>query len=109
MQNQNKDKKIYNKKILIKKIAKMTGREIRTVRTVYNAMEEVITELLASADVDTDITIRLFEGFTIDSTFIPEQIQTNNLTGKVITALSKIRLKANITRNYRNKVTAYNK
>lgn len=109
MKNQEKVKNTYTKEMLIKDIARTTKRDLRIVRTVYNTLEEKITELLSSADINTDVSIRLFEGITIDSTYISEKTKVNNLTGKTIVTLSKIKPKANITRNYREKLTSYNK
>lgn len=85
------------------------GEESNIVRSIYGILERRIEELLSSADANTDISIRLFEGISIDSTFIPEKTKLNNLTGEVITAAKKIRPKANITRNYREKLTENHK
>ena len=101
--------KTYTKEMLVKKIAEECGKDMTTVRKIYNALEESIVELLSSADLQIDISIRLFEGITIDSSFIPEKTKVNNLTGKVITTASKIKPKANITRSYCNKLTTHNK
>lgn len=106
---QDKVKNTYTKDMLIRNIAEKCNKDINAVRTFYHTLEETIAKLLSSANPNTDITIRLFEGITIDSTFIPEKTKVNNLTGKVITSKSKIKPKANITRNYRDKLTANNK
>ena len=105
---QNKNKNTYTKDMLIRRISDICGKDMSTIRIVYNTLEETIANLLSSAKFDTDVSIRLFEGITLDSTYIPEKTKINNLTGKVITAASKIKPKANITRNYRNKLTEYN-
>lgn len=106
---QEKTKTTYTKDMLVRKIAEVCRKDSTTVRSVYNALEEMIAKILSSATPDTDVTIRLFEGITIDSTYVPEKTKVNNLTGKIITSASKIQPKANITRNYRNKLTANNK
>ena len=106
---QKKNKNTYTKDILIRRISDICGKDMSTIRIVYNALEETVAKLLSSANEDTDVSIRLFEGITLDSTFIPDKTKINNLTGKVITAASKIKPKANITRTYRNKLTEYNK
>lgn len=106
---QEKTKDTYTKEMLIRYIVGISNKNIKTVRAIYNTLEEIIADLLSSAAPDTDISIRLFEGISIDSTFIPEKTKVNNLTGEVITSTSKIKPKANITRNYRDKITMYNK
>ena len=109
LNTQEKIKNTYTKEMLIKNIAEDSSKNISTVRAIYNALEKIITNLLSSATSNTDISIRLFEGISIDSTFVPEKTKVNNLTGKVITSASKIKPKTNITRNYREKLTNYNK
>jgi len=109
MNVQEKTKNTYTKDMLIRNISDECNKDLNTVRTIYNTLEKTITRLLSTANPNTDITIRLFEGITLDSEFVPEKTRVNNLTGKVITSTSKIKPKANITRSYREKLTAFNK
>lgn len=109
MKDQNKTKLTYTKEMLVKRISKECNKDLRTVKKIYNALEEDIADILSSAELDTDISIRLFEGITINSTFVPEKNKVNNLTGEVITTKNKIKPKANITRYYCDKLTNYNK
>ena len=109
LKSQEKITHTYTKDMLVKNIAEMCDENISTIRNVYNLLEKNVAKLLSSANPNTDVSIRLFEGITLDSTYIPEKTKINNLTGKVITATSKIKPKANITRTYRNKLTEYNK
>lgn len=106
---QDKTKHTYTKDMLIRSIADVCHKDIGTIRIFYNALEENVAKILSSATSDNDISIRLFEGITLDSTFIPEKTKVNNLTGNVITSSSKIKPKANITRSYRSKLTTHNK
>ena len=98
-------KTTYTKDMLIRKISNICGKDINSIRTMYNALEDTLANLLSLAKQDNDISVRLFEGITIDSTYIPEKTKVNNLTGKIITTTSKIKPKANITRTYCNKLT----
>ena len=107
--NNGKTKITYTKDMLIKKIAEEYGIGVKIVRSIYNQLEEDIFEILSSANLNTDVSIRLFEGISIDSSFLPEKTKVNNLTGETIVASSKIKPKANITRNYCEKLTDYNK
>lgn len=109
MTNQEKKKLTYTKDMLVRNIAEECGNELKTVRSIYNSLEDNITALLSSANHDTDVMIRLFEGISINSTFMPEKIKVNNLTGEKITTTSKIRPKAHITRNYCEKLNNHNK
>ena len=109
LKSQEKVRHTYTKDMLVRNIADMCDENMSTVRNIYNLLEQNVAKLLSSANADTDISIRLFEGITIDSTFIPEKTKINNLTGQVITATSKIKPKANITRSYCEKLTNHNK
>lgn len=109
LKTQEKVKHTYTKDMLIRSIADTCHKDMGTVRIFYNALEENVAKLLSSATSDADISIRLFEGITLGSTFVPEKTKVNNLTGKFITATSKIKPKANITRSYRDKLTTNNK
>jgi hypothetical protein len=99
----------YTKEMVIKIIAKNSGRNVDNVRDIYNTFEKTIAELLSQADCNTDISLRLFEGITINSSFIPKTTKINHLTGGMVTVESKIKPKANITRYYGNKLKNYNK
>ena len=109
LNSKEKVKHTFTKDMLIRNIAEMCDENMSTIRNIYNLLEQNVAKLLSSADPNTDISIRLFEGITIDSTFIPEKTKINNLTGQVITATSKIKPKANITRSYCEKLTNHNK
>lgn len=109
MENQNKTKLTYTKEMLIKRLSKECRTDIGTVRNIYNALENDLVNILSDADLDTDISVRLFEGIAINSTYVPEKEKINNLTGESIVTKSKIKPKANITRYYCNKLTNYNK
>lgn len=121
---------IYNKEMLIRQIAEECGKkfanvrpdkedwqlerfrdneELSIVRGIYNIFEDIITKILSTTSPTNYITLKLFEGISIDSEFIPEKEKVNNLTGKKITTTNKIKAKANITRNYCEKLYAYSK
>lgn len=109
MKTQEKERVTYTKEMLVKKIAGECHKDSKVVRAIYNSLEENIFDILSSANSEADTSIRLFEGITIGSTYIPERTKVNNLTGETITASSKIKPKANITRNYCEKLTSHNK
>lgn len=105
MEENDKNKTTYTKNMLIKKVANECRRNVNIVQDVYDSLERNITHILSSANQDTDVSIRLFEGISLHSSFVPEKIKVNNLTGKTIKTSSKIVPKAKITRNYREKLT----
>ena len=94
----------FTKECLIRDIAKQTNKSVSDVKDIYNALENDIFDILSSVDEDRDVCIRLFEGISLDGTYIPEKTKTNNLTGKVSLIDSKIKPKFNITRSYCEKL-----
>ena len=92
------------KENLIKDIAKQTNRNICDVRDIYNVLEDAIFNILSSVDVNGDISIRLFEGISLDGVYVSEKTKKNNLTGEISLVESKIRPKFRITRSYCEKL-----
>ena len=99
-----KDRVKITKESLIRDIAKQTNKPINDVKDVYNTLEKTIFDILSSVDVNSDISIRLFEGISLDGIYVPEKTKQSNLTGKVTLVESKIKPKFNITRSYCEKL-----
>lgn len=97
-------KNVYTKAQIIKMVARSARIRKSLVKRVYEELENEIMTLLATADEGTDVSLRLFEGISIDSKFLPSKEKTNNLTGETIDTLEKIKAKANITRYYCDKL-----
>ena len=94
----------FTKENLIKDIAKQTNNNISDVKDVYNALEKDIFDILSSVNEDRNVCIKLFEGISLDGTYIHEQTKKNNLTGKTSFVKSKIKPKFNVTRPYSEKL-----
>lgn len=92
------------KENIIRDIAKQTNNSISDVKDIYNTLEKTIFDILSSVDVNGDISIRLFEGISLDGIYIPEKTKQNNLTGKTSLVESKIKPKFSITRSYCEKL-----
>lgn len=101
-----KEKIKVTKENLIRNIAKETNKNINDVREFYNSLENNIFDNLSSVDVNKDISIRLFEGISLDGIYISEKTKKNNLTGEVNLIQSKIKPKFNITRSYCEKLNS---
>ena len=99
-----KEKIKITKETLIKDVAKQTNKSINDVRDIYNTLEKTIFDILYSVDVNGDISIKLFEGISLDGVYVPEKTKQNNLTGKMSLVESKIKPKFNITRSYCEKL-----
>lgn len=92
------------KENLIKDVAKQTNKNISDVKIIYNALENTIFDILSSVDENGDISIRLFEGISLDGVYAHEKTKKNNLTGELSFVKSKIKPRFNITRSYCDKL-----
>ena len=97
-------KVVKTKENIIRDIAKRTDKNISDIKIVYNALEDLIFDTLASVRQDNDVCIRLFEGVSLDGEYVSEKTKKNNLTGKTELVGSKIKPKFNITRSYCEKL-----
>lgn len=98
------EKNIITKEKLIRNIAKKSNRTISDTKNIYNALEDVIFELLSSVNEKKDLCIKMFEGISLDGKYISEKEKKNNLTGEVSFVNSKIKPKFRITRSYCEKL-----
>lgn len=94
------------KENLIKDVAKQTNKPISDVKNIYNTLEKTIFDILSSVNINGDVSIKLFEGISLDGVYIPEKTKQNNLTGEVGLVESKIKPKFNITRSYCEKLNS---
>lgn len=92
------------KETLIKVVAKETENTIADVKEIYNALEKKIFDILSSVEEDKEVSIKLFEGISLNGEFVPEQEKRNNLTGKVSLVDSHIKPKFAITKSYKDKL-----
>ena len=103
----NDSKKVtYTKDILIKTVAKDCRIDRNTVKDVYESIEDSVSDALSSANEDSDVSVRLFEGIVLNGVYVPSHEKVNNLTGKTIITKSKIVPKAHITRTYCDKISS---
>jgi nucleoid DNA-binding protein len=93
---------IISKKKLIKSIRNSHTRSV--IKDIYNLIEITIFNYLCSVNRKQDVSIRLFEGISLDGTYVSEKTKKNNLTGEVGFVESKIKPKFNITRSYCEKL-----
>ena len=89
---------------LLNMISNETGVSQNFARSIYDTMEEKIRFMLSQANEREDVKLKLFEGIALECKFIPEKVRKNNLTGEMITAKSKRKVKGKITKNYLEKL-----
>lgn len=98
--------KKVTKENIIKTAAKKNRCDLPTVRSIYNTIEDIIFDSLAAAEEDAPVVIKLFEGITLETNYIPEKTKQNNLTGNVSSVKSHLKPKASFTRSYREKLNS---
>lgn len=91
-----------SKKKLIKSIKNSHTKSV--IKDIYNLIENIIFNYLCTVSKKQDISIRLFEGISLDGTYVSEKTKKNNLTGEIGFVESKIKPKFNITRSYCEKL-----
>lgn len=100
------DKLRFTREDIIKQVAKDSYTSQATVRSILDSLEQRIFDNLSlTSEEYPNIIIRLFEGINFETTFVPEKLMKNNLTGKDIKAKSKIKLKVNVSRTYGEKLS----
>ena len=102
--NNKRKKKIYTKSALIREVAARCGKELTTVRSVCNTLEDIIEELLSGVTHDEDVTLKVFKGISIGGSYVAGKTKTNNLTREIITTKDKVKPKAHFTKEYRQKI-----
>ena len=103
----NTQKKIVKtKEDIIKTISRKEKKDISEVRDIYRALENTIFDLISNIEPNSSLAIRLFEGFVINSDYVPEKRKKNNLTGKEIVVDSHIKPKVSISRTYCEKLNS---
>lgn len=93
---------VISKKKLIKSIRNSHTKS--AIKNIYSLLEETIFNSLSCVDKKQDVCIRLFEGISLDGTYVSEKTKKNNLTGEIGLVESKIKPKFNITRSYCEKL-----
>ena len=93
---------LISKKKLVKSIRESHTKAV--VKNVYNTLEHLLFKSLSDVNKKHDITIKMFEGISLNGKFIPEQMKENHFTKQINLVESHIKPKFNITRSYREKL-----
>lgn len=89
---------------LVREVSKASSLSIAKTKSVFNNIEDVVTDHLSEADQNTDVVIRVFDGLNIMSTYQPES--THNFLGKDIVVSQRIKPKAVLTRHYVDRINS---
>ena len=94
----------FKKEDLITVVHEKSGYYKKDLRKVMDALEEAIIAIMATAEVDDPVEIRMFDGFYIQAKREPERPATDPRTGEDITAREKIKPNVKIHRSFKWRV-----
>ena len=88
---------------LIKEIADMEDIDVTTVRVIFKAAENRIFDYLSSTTPSEKIIIKLLNGLSIESNYVPEHKIDRGIFINH-DCPEKIKVKSNITKYYKNRL-----
>lgn len=87
---------------LIKEVGKASSLSYAKTRSVFNNIENSVTEYLKCADENTDVNIRLIDGVILSSQFQSEK--SHNFLGNDIVVSERLKPKAILSKSYVRKL-----
>lgn len=97
---------VITKEQLINDLAASGHIPVPDARTIYDAFEQTVFSYLSAAAPSCDITVKLFDGISVECRYVPETETTHPKTGKRITVPGKIWARPKITRYYNRKLNS---
>lgn len=91
----------FKREDVITVVHEKSGYYKKDLRKVMNALEEAIIAIMATAEIDDPVEIRLFDGFYVQAKREPERPATDPRTGDSIIAREKIKPNVNIRRSFK--------
>lgn len=91
----------FKREDVITVLHEKSGYYKKDLRKVIDALGDSLVAIMATAQVDDPVEIRLFDGFYVQATREPERPATDPRTGETITAREKIKPHVNIRRSFK--------
>ena len=89
---------IYNSTDIINELSAETGQSTERLKEVITALKDLITKHIKETSTDSQIVIKPFDSFSIQSEVIPDRKRT--LNHKEYTQTERIKVKPKFTRYY---------
>ena len=100
-------KKRYGRTEIIRMVAEKTGYHEHSIAEIHTALEEIVGDLLLSADEDGDVEVRVFFGLGLFSFFVPKH-EKRMPYGKNILIEDGLRFTAKFSRAWKDsKITTF--
>ena len=94
---------IVTQDTLIQQIADKEDIDVATVRKILKSAENIVFDYLSSIPPSEDITLKLFNGISIDRKYINKRIYTKGMFQN-ITCPEHVKTKANCSKYYNGQV-----
>ncbi len=98
---------VINKEQIIKEIAIREGIPLPVAQSVYLTLENYIFELLSLASSVDKVSLKLFNGISIDCSYKGEKKMIHPETGELFETSPKIWARPKITRYYNRRLNGY--
>lgn len=102
--NKNRNIERVRPENLVEQIANKTYISPEAVAVILGAVEDVVIDKISSASKDTDISVKLFDGFFIEGKYQEAKETENNLTSESIEVPEKIKIRGRFTRVFKEKI-----
>ena len=89
---------IYNSIDIINELSAVTGQSTEQAKQIITALKDLITKHIKETTADTQIVIKPFDSFSIQSEVIPDKQRV--LNHKEYTQTERIKVKPKFTRYY---------
>ena len=94
---------------MIKKLSERSGYYMKDVRSLLQAMDEVVFEELSSVTDNEEISIQLVSGIKVKTTVVPERDRVDPRTQQPIVVKATVKPACKFSQDYRLKLQeAYN-
>ena len=91
----------FKREDVVTVLREKSGYYKKDLRKVLDALEETLIAIMATAQIDDPVEIRLFDGFYVQAKREPERPAADPRTGENIIAREKIKPNVNIRRSFK--------
>lgn len=91
---------------LLREAADLGHYDPETVRRVHKALEELLLHYLSSASPGKSVSVKLMNGLSVESKYLPERCAKHPKTQEPVTARASIRAQPKLTRYFNRKLDA---
>lgn len=95
---------IAKKSDIIQSVADKTDYNVELIKTIYTEIENEIISCILSVNEGQDVKMQVFDGIYVSGVYLPPRFKHNNLVGKDQYVKSKVNVKAEASRRFKEKI-----